>query len=262
MILKFYKYQGTGNDFIIIDNRELFFEKNNTDIIKKLCDRKFGIGSDGIILIENNKDVDFNMVFINPDGSQSFCGNGSRCAVKFAYDFGIINNNYTKFISTDGIHEANITKNNNIKLKMSDVHNIDINTKDNFYFMNTGSPHYIKFYDNIDDINIIEKGREIRYSKNYKAINGTNVNFVESNDNLFKIRTYERGVENETLSCGTGVTACALAISLENKTQENKVIVQTKGGKLKVYFNKNNNNFNNIWLEGSAKQVFEGKIKI
>jgi len=256
----FKKFQGTGNDFVIIDNRSLFFDKEDINQIQFICSRKFGVGADGLILIEDHQKLDFNMVFFNPDGSQSFCGNGSRCAVQFAYDLGIINKQ-TVFLSTDGTHEASILENNVVKLKMNDVSNIEQNA--NFDFMNTGSPHYVAFTSNVVDLDILKKGSEIRYSDSYKSIGGTNVNFIEAENDFYNVRTYERGVENETLSCGTGVTACALSIGIKYNLSESKIKIKTKGGNLTVDFKKDKkNNFTDIWLSGPATFVFDGAIEL
>lgn len=261
MQFSFKKYQGTGNDFVIIDNRNDLFDKSNLEAIQFICNRKFGVGSDGLILIENHDEYDFNMVFFNPDGSQSFCGNGSRCAVQFAYDLGIITKTHTEFISTDGWHKANVLPNNIVKLKMNDVSNI--NSQSNFDFMNTGSPHYVAFKSNLDELDIIKEGSKVRYSKEYENIGGTNVNFIEEKKSSFKVRTYERGVENETLSCGTGVTACALSIAIKHNIPLGEVAIETKGGNLIITFNKiDNRTFENIWLQGPATYVFDGVITI
>lgn len=260
MKIAFKKYQGTGNDFVIIDNREQLFDKNNSAIIKHICNRKFGIGSDGLILIENHDKYDFNMVFFNPDGSQSFCGNGSRCAVQFAYDMGVITKEQTEFISTDGWHEALVLGGNQVKLKMHDVS--DISREKTFDFLNTGSPHYVTFINDLNQLDIIAEGRKIRYADRYQSIGGTNVNFVEQQENNYYVRTYERGVEDETLSCGTGVTACALSIALKDDVANGKVDIHTQGGQLTVDLERTEEGFKNIWLQGPATFVFEGMIVI
>jgi diaminopimelate epimerase len=254
--IHFYKYQGTGNDFIFIDNRQDVFPKEQ-DLIVKLCDRKFGIGSDGIVLIQNHSDYDFEMVFYNPDSSQSFCGNASRCAVHFANYLGIIREK-AFFLAIDGAHQAFI-EDGLIHLRMSDVSQVEqFNER---FFINTGSPHYVLFVDELDNIDVYNEGRLIRYSEKYKE-KGVNVNFAEiiSNDQVY-VRTYERGVENETLSCGTGVTAVALAVS--TKGFSNPVKIKTKGGELQISFEKlSNQHFTNIYLIGPAIKVFEGEIEV
>lgn len=258
MLLEFYKYQGTGNDFIMIDNRHNAFDKRDLKLIKRLCDRKYGIGADGLILIENLDDLDFNMIYFNADGSQSFCGNGSRCAVAFSKYLGIIAKE-AKFLSTDGEHSAWINEHGEVSLKMHDVEKIE-KGKD-YYFINTGSPHYIVQVDNIQSINVKEKGAAIRYNDRFKD-KGTNVNFVSFEDNSLNIRTYERGVEDETLSCGTGVTAAALGYADAKNILEGKIQVNAVGGSLQVEFKKVDNIFTNICLNGPSKFVYKGGIEI
>ncbi|GAB4256462.1 MAG: diaminopimelate epimerase [Vicingaceae bacterium] len=259
MIIPFYKYQGTGNDFVVIDNRNSFFPKNDLQLIQFLCTRKKGIGSDGLILIENHSKADFNMIFYNPDGSKSFCGNGSRCAVHFAKYLQLFDGNSCYFESNDGFHHATIDG-DLVKLKMHDVDAIE--KGDDYYFIHTGSPHYIIETENLDGLDIIENAHKIRYNERFKA-EGTNVNFIAIEDkNNVKIRTYERGVEDETLSCGTGVTAVALSVADKLKLETSPITVHAKGGILKVYFEPTNNGFKNIWLEGLAKRVFKGEIEV
>ena len=255
--IRFFKYQGTGNDFVFIDNRSGVFDKTDHKLIAKLCHRKFGIGADGIVLVENSIEYDFEMVYFNPDGSQSFCGNASRCAVDFASYLNIINDQAT-FKAIDGVHTAYI-KSGLIHLKMNDVNSIKYFDED--LFIHTGSPHYIKFVDNVENENVIEEGRKIRNSESF-ITEGTNVNFAElMNSNQVYVRTYERGVEDETLSCGTGVTAVALAVSLKNF--ESPVKIKTPGGDLQVSFRKTGeNNFENVYLIGPAKMVFKGEIEV
>lgn len=254
--VQFYKYQGTGNDFVMIDNRDLHFPKDNS-LVEKLCDRRFGIGGDGLILLENDENADFKMVYYNSDGKEStMCGNGGRCIVAFAHFLDIFEEKCT-FNAIDGLHEAEI-RNGIVKLKMIDVENI---SKDgDATVMNTGSPHYVKFVEDVEDFEVYQRGYEVRNSPNYSR-EGINVNFVEkiNNEELF-VRTYERGVEDETYSCGTGVTAAALTYLTDH--DEDSVKIKTLGGDLKVYADKDGENFKNIWLEGPAKQVFKGKINI
>lgn len=254
---QFYKYQGTGNDFVILDNRKLVFDRTNLALVKQLCDRKFGIGADGLILIENHVDFDFELIYFNSDGSKSFCGNGSRCGVAFAKFLGIIDEK-TKFLAIDGEHEA-LIKNNKVHLKMNNVSNVETINQD--YFLNTGSPHYIIYNEKLKDLNIIEEAHKIRYNNRFKD-EGTNVNFACVNNNQVNIRTYERGVENETLSCGTGATAVALSAHLKNGLTS-PITIKVEGGELEIAFTKiDNNNFTDIWLIGEAKQVFKGDISI
>jgi diaminopimelate epimerase len=265
MQLKFCKYQGTGNDFIIIDNRKKKFPIENSHLVAFLCDRKFGIGADGLMLLQNKKGYDFEMIYFNSDGNlSSMCGNGGRCLVAFAFHLGIIKKN-AHFWAVDGEHDAEVISEDGnalqVKLKMQDVHKIEKINED--LFLNTGSPHYVRFVKELDKLNVFEEGRKLRYSSQFK-IEGTNVNFIELKNNCLYVRTYERGVEDETLSCGTGVTAAALAFAFINKNKKiNHVIIDTPGGVLKVHFNKKSSqSFNNIWLEGPATFVFEGKIKV
>ncbi|WP_417431606.1 diaminopimelate epimerase [Halpernia sp.] len=252
--MEFYKYQATGNDFVMIDNRDLQFPKEQ-EIIEKLCDRRFGIGGDGLILLENHDTLDFKMVYFNSDGKgESMCGNGGRCIVAFAHFLDLFEDK-AKFEAIDGFHEAEIT-NGIVKLRMSDVENI---TKDEDDFvLNTGSPHFIKFVKSLEDYPVFKEGKQIRNNPTYKN-DGINVNFVEilDKDSVY-VRTYERGVEDETYSCGTGVTAAALTFLKNQKA----IKVKTLGGNLSVSAEKNGNGFTNIWLEGPAKQVFKGKINI
>ena len=258
MILNFYKYQGTGNDFVMIDNRANVFDKNNIKLVQQLCDRKFGVGADGLILIENIEALDFNMIYFNADGTKSFCGNGSRCAVAFAKYLGIIDSQ-AMFLSTDGEYEAWISKTGEVSLKMHDVKTIE--KGDNHYYINTGSPHYIKEVDGLNTYDVFAEGKAIRNNDRFKE-KGTNVNFVRFNKKAIEIRTYERGVEDETLSCGTGVTASALAWADKYDLAYGKVSVTTQGGKLSVGFKRNINSFNDIWLIGPATFVFKGEIEL
>lgn len=243
----------------MIDNRKLHFDKKDIALVQQLCNRKFGIGADGIILIENHDELDFNMIYFNADGSQSFCGNGSRCAVAFAKFLGIIESQ-AFFLSTDGEHEAWINKEGEVSLKMHDVEAVEKGA--DYYFINTGSPHYIVESNELEKINVAQKGAEIRYSERFKT-EGTNVNFVcQKNNHSLRIRTYERGVEGETLSCGTGVTAAVLSIAHKNNLGASKITVQTEGGQLNVAFKRDNNKFIDIWLIGPAEMVFKGEIDV
>jgi diaminopimelate epimerase len=260
MTLNFYKYQGTGNDFILIDNRKKDIELS-TEQVAFLCDRNFGVGADGLMLLENELSYDFKMVYYNSDGNlSSMCGNGGRCITAFAKQLGIVNDK-ARFIAVDGPHDAQILENGNISLKMCDVKTIEVGA-DHFY-LNTGSPHYIKHVSGIETLNVVEEGRKIRYNDRFKE-EGTNVNFIERYDDHLFVRTYERGVENETLSCGTGVTAAALAASIVGlSTGKNNCAIKTLGGNLNVKFDKVlEQTFYNIWLEGPAQKVFKGTIDL
>ncbi len=257
--MKFFKYQGTGNDFIIIDDRSKSFDLNK-DQIHALCDRRFGIGADGLMLLQDADDYDFRMVYFNSDGTQgTMCGNGGRCLVRFANDLGIIQGS-TEFIAVDGPHSAEVFP-DKISLKMQDVDSIiDL---DNAFFANTGSPHYVGFCNDLKTYNVFENGSKIRYSEEFKNQNGTNVNFVEEiGENELFVRTYERGVEDETYSCGTGVTASAL-IAHHSKNLKSPISIKTIGGNLQVSFEINQkNNYFNIFLIGPAVKVFEGFINL
>ena len=257
MQLTFYKYQGTGNDFVMIDNRQLIFDKNDTKRIAFLCDRRFGIGADGLILLENHDTADFKMVYYNADGNESsMCGNGGRCITAFAKYLGIVQDTAT-FEAIDGLHEATISD-AVVSLKMQDVSTIE--NHNTHVFLNTGSPHHVQLETELQQLDIKTKGSKIRYGSPYNEA-GSNVNFVfkNSNDN-FSVRTYERGVEDETLSCGTGVTAVALAMHFIGETEKNTIALQTQGGLLNVSFEKAENGYKNIWLIGPATQVFKGEI--
>jgi diaminopimelate epimerase len=260
MNLTFYKYQGTGNDFIIIDNRDLKFNRADHTLVAKLCDRRFGIGADGLMLLQTKTGYDFEMVYYNSDGNEgSMCGNGGRCIVEFARTLGLVNQT-ANFIATDGEHKAEI-KPGFITLKMNDVAEVELNA--NFCYLNTGSPHYVEFVNNIAAYNVVEEGKKIRYNTRFKT-EGTNVNFVEKQYNDLFVRTYERGVEGETYSCGTGVTAAALVASLKNvATAQDFCNIKTLGGNLKVKFTRHtDNSFTDVWLEGPATFVFKGEILI
>ena len=258
MSVTFHKYQGTGNDFIIIDNREGKIELGQQQV-RNLCDRKFGIGADGLMLLNSVPGYDFGMKYYNADGREgSMCGNGGRCLTKFAYDCGIHKELY-HFIAVDGPHEAYFGEHGWIHLKMVDVTKVDMHKGD--FILNTGSPHYIKIVSDIMKQDVYAEGKSIRYSKDFEA-DGINVNFVETNNNAIIVRTYERGVEDETYSCGTGVTASALVFA-HNENGFNRIEVQTKGGHLAVEFEKTGSqSFENIWLCGPAVFVFKGLIEL
>jgi diaminopimelate epimerase len=261
MILQFHKYQGTGNDFIIADNRNEEYSGIKNDQVRRLCDRRFGIGADGLMLLNKKEGCDFEMKYYNADGKEgSMCGNGARCITKFAYHLGIHREVY-RFLAVDGPHEAEIDIDGIVSLKMKDVDTIKKFHSD--FLVNTGSPHYIKMTMNVMDVDVFKKGHEIRNSKEF-AEEGINVNFVEQLEEADKIlvRTYERGVEDETYSCGTGVTAAAL-VCYHNENGFNEVEVKTLGGKLSVEFDRvNDGQYTNIWLCGPAEKVFEGRMEL
>lgn len=260
MQLQFYKYQGTGNDFILADNRQNEYILTQQQI-HRLCDRRFGIGADGLMLLQNKDGFDFEMKYYNADGKEgSMCGNGGRCMVKFAYHLGIHRELY-RFLASDGVHEAEIDMDGIVSLKMKDVGVIKKFHGD--YLLNTGSPHYIKLVTDVMQLDVYKKGYEIRHSKEFEE-EGINVNFVEQSEEPDKIivRTFERGVEDETYSCGTGVTAAAL-VCYHNENGFNDVEVQTLGGKLTVEFDRvDEDRFENIWLCGPAEKVFQGHVEI
>jgi diaminopimelate epimerase len=255
MRIPFSKYHGAGNDFIIIDNRKNQFSPE-TSLINKLCHRQFGIGADGLMLLEQNPDSDFKMRFFNSDGKEStMCGNGGRCIVLFAKSLGIINDQ-TRFIGVDGLHHATIVDENTVNLKMKDVDNIEHD--DDFYLINSGSPHYVTFVKDIDSIDVTLEGRLIRQSILTDS-GGVNVNFVQITSDGIKIRTYERGVEGETLACGTGAVASAIATNHWLEDQKKDYQINARGGILYVSFIKSNDEkYTNIWLKGPAIHVFDG----
>lgn len=253
----FYKYQATGNDFVIVDNREtkLSFTKEQ---IARICHPKFGVGADGLMLIDNHPNLNFHLTYYNSDGSQSLCGNGCRAAVQFASQLGMVNGKAT-FDAFDGAHAAEILPSGNIRLKMGDVKEVKQIGSD--LFINTGSPHYIRYVSDVKNYPVFDEGRSIRYDQQFKP-GGTNVNFVECQpDNTIFVRTYERGVENETLSCGTGIVASALAASLRGYTSP--VRINSLGGQLSVEFKSSQSGmFQEIYLTGPAKMVFKGQMEL
>jgi diaminopimelate epimerase len=260
MQIEFYKYQGTGNDFVMIDNRLETFPKEDTKLIAHLCNRRFGIGGDGFILLENDFESDFKMVYYNSDGSQStMCGNGGRCLVAFAKKLKVIENK-TTFNAVDGLHHATINDDGIVSLQMIDVSKIK--KESNYTFLDTGSPHHIQLVDDLENFNVKEQGAAIRYSELYGE-KGSNINFVKKiNATTFSLRTYERGVEDETLACGTGATAVAIAMNAIGKTDATSIDLNVEGGKLVVSFDKKDNQYTNVFLKGPAEFVFEGTIEV
>lgn len=262
MKMEFWKYHGNGNDFILLDGR---FEKYQlkAEQIARFCDRHFGIGADGLIIVGHSKRADFKMSYYNADGNlSSMCGNGGRCVAMFVYLMKIAPEKMT-FEAFDGLHEATIThellksRRCDVSLKMSDVLSVERNEK--FYFLDTGSPHYVEFVDQLAEMDVFTAGRKTRYSERF-APNGTNVNFAELKGNRLFVRTYERGVENETLSCGTGITAAAIVAFLEIGKSDLKI--QTTGGNFRVSFEEHKGEFTNVCLHGPAELVFKGEIEI
>lgn len=259
MQISFYKYEGTGNDFVMIDNRQETFPKENITLVKHLCDRRFGIGGDGLILLEHDLEADFKMVYYNSDGNpSSMCGNGGRCIVAFAHLLNIIENK-AAFNAIDGLHHATILPDGIVSLQMSDV--LKVENHSDHIFLNTGSPHHVALVDDLAHLDVKSLGSKIRYSEWYGA-SGSNVNFVKQiEDATFAIRTYERGVEDETLSCGTGATAVAIAMNAIGKTTSNVVEIRVEGGTLEVSFDKENGYYTNVLLKGPATLVYKGSIQ-
>jgi diaminopimelate epimerase len=258
MIIPFNKYHGTGNDFVIIDNRKSIFNHANPNLIKKMCDRRFGIGADGFIIISSADAYDYEMLYYNSDGNKgSMCANGARCAAEFAYNEGIACNNQ-KFITFDGMHEA-VVGNGTVRLKMNDVS--DSKQIDGNYFIYTGSPHYVVFVNNVKEMDVLTVGKKLRWSEKFSP-GGTNVDFAEIVGNGLFVRTFERGVENETFSCGTGVTASAIAAFLSGHSDKNTIPVSTRGGNLTVEFKVNKDKITDIWLSGPATFVYRGEIDV
>lgn len=258
MQLTFFKYQGTGNDFVMIDNRLSLLSKDDTKLISFLCHRKFGIGADGLILLENDLAHDFKMVYYNSDGHESsMCGNGGRCLVAFAQHLAIIKNSAT-FSAIDGLHTATISD-GKVSLQMKEVS--DILIKPNAVFLDTGSPHHVQLIDNLLDFEVKTEGAKLRYG--LYGQKGSNINFVSQKDSSkFYVRTYERGVEDETLSCGTGVTAVAIAMHKLGKTTSKSIQIITLGGELEITFDAENNAYKNVFLTGPANLVFKGEIDV
>ncbi len=263
MDVTFYKYHGAGNDFILVDNRNQNINPNNTAQIKLLCDRHFGIGADGLMLIENSEVADFEMLYFNADGNLgSLCGNGSRCAVQFCVDLGIVKSETITFLASDGLHQAKIPGEGQVSISMRDLGIPEKHFQG--WFLNTGSPHLVCLTNkNLDKMDVYNLGRELRHSNKYKP-SGTNVNFVEVlENNKLRIRTFERGVEQETLACGTGVTAVAAVHAYRNELMGNQLIdIEALGGHLNVSFSHESDGFKNVWLTGPAKFVFRGIVEI
>lgn len=257
----FDKYQGAGNDFILIDARSRSFKSMNQFQINSICKRNFGIGSDGLILIKDHKKLDFEMIYYNSDGlKSSMCGNGARCAVAYAYERNICSRE-ASFMTYDGVHRGFVLSNSIIKLSFKDISRVEENNYG--LVVDSGSPHLIIFKKNLDLLDVRKLGSSIRYSKNYFK-EGINVNFIKHiEENKIKLRTYERGVENETLSCGTGAVAAAIAAHYNRIVQDfPQILIETLGGLLEVNFNFEKKMYNNIYLSGKAKKIFSGKISL
>jgi diaminopimelate epimerase len=261
MELTFYKYEGAGNDFVLLDDRKIKFPDKRADLVKHICDRRFGIGADGLMLLRPKDGYDYDMVYYNSDGYEStMCGNGGRCLAAFAYKLGIVGRK-ALFTAADGVHEAEVISYNYVRLKMIDVTHVE--TGEDFFYLNTGVPHYVKFLRSIEKLDVFNEGRKIRYSERF-ADHGTNVNFVQEYPDHISVRTYERGVENETLACGTGVVASVICTGIRRSSNHGifSSVVHARGGQLKVSFLRNDNKITDIWLEGPATFVFEGTIQL
>ncbi|MBL0308645.1 MAG: diaminopimelate epimerase [Bacteroidetes bacterium] len=260
MTVKFYKYQGTGNDFIMIDNREGLLDRNHPELVRLLCDRRFGIGGDGLIYFQNKSGYDFEMVYFNSDGNESsMCGNGGRCLIRFVKDLGLISSQ-CRFLAIDGDHNGEILADGDVVLQMMDVPTIE--SFQNDFVLNTGSPHYVRFVEDVRKLNLVEEARKVRYSPRFEK-EGINVNFVtRRSDQEIYVRTYERGVEDETLSCGTGVVASAIAFAVSTIPSLSQIQVETPGGLLSVKLQKAEAGYRNIFLQGPAKKVFEGSVEV
>lgn len=260
MQIRFSKYQGAGNDFILIDDRSDII-RPDIRVFNGLCDRRFGIGADGIMLIREHRDFDFEMLYFNADGNEgSMCGNGGRCIAAFARDLGITGADST-FLAVDGPHHARISADGIVSLGMKDVSQVEANSGD--YILDTGSPHYVKIVTGLQELDVVREGRAIRYNERFRR-EGINVNFTEASDGSCAVRTYERGVEDETYACGTGVTAVALAMAMkDNLSGEHTFALQAKGGMLSVSFNRTGEqSFTGIYLTGPAESVFTGEVSI
>lgn len=256
--LSFFKYQGSGNDFVMIDNRNAVFDCSAEETVRHLCERRFGVGADGLILLQDHPGYDFEMIYFNADGREgSMCGNGGRCAAAFARQLGIIDRQ-TRFLAVDGPHEARINEGGNwVELRMGKVARVE--KGGDYFYLDTGSPHYVVFVDDLAQVDVVAQGRAVRYSDRFRE-SGTNVNFVQPTARGISVATYERGVEDETLSCGTGVTAAAIAYYLrEPAAHRQRIDIRAKGGELQVHFEPAGEGFDEIWLCGPAERVFSGR---
>jgi diaminopimelate epimerase len=259
MKIIFNKYEGTGNDFIIIRNSPAVIDHSDRLLIRKLCDRRFGIGADGLMLIEEYEGYDFGMFYFNSDGSPgAMCGNGARCAAHFAMK-NITGFRDLSFLAGDGPHTAINKGGDIIEVSITDVTEFR-ETPDGF-LTNTGVPHLVVFTDNNENADMVSFGRPLRYSARY-APNGVNVNLVSVADGRLRVRTYERGVEDETLSCGTGVTASAIAAVKTGKIVTDRTEVSVRGGTLSINFALTGNGATGIFLTGPATFVFSGETEI
>ncbi|MDR3112418.1 MAG: diaminopimelate epimerase [Elusimicrobiota bacterium] len=270
MEIDFSKLSAAGNDFVLIDNRNSKISAQNyQNITKKLCDRKYAIGADGLIFLEKSENADFKMKYFNSDGSHaSMCGNGGRSVAKFAYVLGAAREEMV-FETDAGIVNAEIFPNDRVKLSLYEPKNLKRDLKITVYekefnidFIDTGVPHAVIFADDIEKIDVVKYGRFLRHHSNF-APDGTNVDFVQVlAGNTLLVRTYERGVEDETLACGTGITACGIISVLKNLAVSPVKIIARGGDNLEVSLETDNKKVKNVTLEGPAVVTFEGNIKI
>lgn len=261
MQIKFYKYHGAGNDFVMIDDRKGVFPVKNARYIKTLCDRRFGIGADGLILLRKskNKKHAFSMVYANSDGSiGSMCGNGGRCIARFAYDLKIIKKD-TPFLfdAVDGLHEAVMKEKGIVELKMIDMQ-LPIQRHDTHFTHCGTTPHYVVFAENINAYPLKQIAETFRDSVKDKG--GINYNVIEKYGNAWKVRTFERGVEDETYACGTGACSVATVLYSLGKLTTSHCTIIMPGGTLKIKFTPTENGFKNVWLTGPTEKVFEGSF--
>ena len=256
MLIPFTKYHGTGNDFILIDGirNPAIKDALTQEVVAKMCHRRYGIAADGLIILDQSADSDFYMTYYNSDGRlSSMCGNGSRCIVHFTHSLSYIQDNCT-FYAVDGIHHAKV-QGDTISVQLSDVNKVKQELSD--YILDTGSPHYVRFVDKVSELDVVEEAHKIRYSDTYKS-EGINVNFVEVADEGIIVRTYERGVEAETYSCGTGVVASSIAYATLIQSYDKPIDISTLGGELSVRFTHEDGQYSQVWLTGPAVRVFEG----
>lgn len=258
MDINFYKYNGAGNDFVVLDNRDEWFDWNDKKLIQKLCDRKFGVGADGVLLLQNKDGYAFEMLYANSDGSRgSMCGNGGRCISAFAHKLGILaTETESLFWGPDGEHKAIVKKDGTISIQMINV--TKITEQNNLDFVHTGTDHHIQFVTHLESFPICTEVRKVRDTQSDP--NGVNINYVEKQNGQWHVRTYERGVEDETLACGTGATAVAILLAHQGKITGNSCDIVMPGGILSISFEKTDSGFQNVWLTGPAEFVYTGTI--
>jgi diaminopimelate epimerase len=265
--IEFYKMSGSGNDFIIIDNRSNIVDESDlSNFIVNVCRRKMSVGADGVILVENTDNADFKWRFFNSDGSVAeMCGNGARCVARFAYLNNIAGSNMS-FETLAGLVKAEVIE-ERVKVKMTDPFDLETDVAIEFkngltsiYSINTGVPHVVMVKNSIDDIDIVKIGREIRYHDRFSPA-GTNVNFVcHIKDNTIAIRTYERGVEDETLACGTGAAASAIVMAHKMKLDSPLSVLTRSGEYLNIFFKEKEGQYYDIYLEGDARIIYKAQF--